>query len=270
MASLRRFTTLALVVALTAVPTSAFALDDTATETDRVETDRATTDRATDVRPDHRLDELKKRALETIDHQLEALGRLRSTIANARFLTDDHAAQLLRDVNAAADGLQELARKIESAQTLEELRGLIEQIDDWKIAQVLAPKTHLVIASDAAVAAARKLESHGETLATVIARFEEAGFDVDEAWRLLEEMQKNTAEGLRLADPVAENVIGLQAADWPDPARAVLAQGRSDLSAAREALRAAHGNAIDIAQFLRSLIDTATDVAATSDVTSDS
>lgn len=252
MTTLRRTAILALVVALVAIPTTAFAQEDDAATTD---VERVEPDRPTDVRPDHDLREIKARALATIEKQLEALGRLRSAVANARFITEDHAAQLLRDIGAAAEGLSELARKIEAATTLEELRELIEHIGDYKIAQVLAPKTHQVIASDAGVAAARKLESWGTKLSGIIARFEEAGFDVDEAWRLLDSMKGNTSEGLRLADPVAENVIWLQSSDWPDPAEGILAQGRSDLRAARDALKAAHGNAKDIVHFLRSLID---------------
>ena len=46
--------------------------------------------------------------------------------------------------------------------------------------------------------------------------------------------------------PVAENVIGLQAADWPDPASSVLAQGRSDLHDAGSALRNAKATAAEI------------------------
>ena len=140
------------------------------------------------------------------------------------------------------------------------MRELIEHIGDYKIRQVLAPKTHQVIGSDSLVYATGKLERFSAKLAEVTARFEEAGFDVDEAWRLLKEMNANIAEGFRLASPVAGNVIGLQPADWPDPAEAALSAGRADLRAAGQNVKAAHGNGIDVVHFLRGLMD-GTDVA---------
>jgi hypothetical protein len=101
----------------------------------------------------------------------------------------------------------------------------------------------------------------------VIARFEEAGFDVDEAWRLLSSMQEHTATGLRLAEPVAEAVITLQASDWPDPAETILREARSDISEARASLRSATGTAKEIVQFLRQLHDRATDVVVSDTAT---
>lgn len=276
MNNLRRTTIVALVMALVAIPTAALALDDATTETDHAvtdrETDRAITDRPQTERPDHDLREIKARALEAIDRQLDALGRLRSAIANARHITDEHAGQLLGDIGAAAEGLQSLAHQIEAATTLEELRGLIEQIDDFQIGHVLAPKTHQVIASDALVYATGKLERFSEELSDVIARFEEAGFDVAEAWRLLDEMNDNIAEGYRLASPVAGNVIGLTPRDWPDPAKSILSAGRGDLHAAGQNVRAAHGNGVDIVHFLRQLTDgtdVSTDVARTDGAVTD-
>ncbi len=254
MKSLRRIAIVALVMALVAIPTAAFAFDEGTTPT--TETDRATTDRPdTDERRHRDLSEIKARALEMIDKQLEILAGLRSKIANARHITDDHATQLLRDISTAADGLSELARKIEAATTVEELRELIEHIDDFKIRQVLAPKTHQVIGSDSLVYATGKLERFSAKLSEITARFEDAGFDVDEAWRLLEEMDANIAEAYRLASPVAENVIGLQAADWPDPAESVLSAGRADLRAAGQDVKTAHRIGGEIVHFLRGLID---------------
>jgi hypothetical protein len=253
MRNLRRIVTMALVAAVVALPTAAMALEgETPTDqtTDRVERDTATTDR-----PVRDLSEVKARALATIAKQHEVLGRLRSAIGNARHITEAHADELLSDVGRTADALESLARQIEAATTAEELRGLIEQLDDFQIKNVLVPKTHQVIASDALVAGAGALERYSEKLATIVSRFEEAGFDVTEAWRLLDEMDSHISEGYRLANPVAGAVIGLQAADWPDPAQSILGAARADLRAAGQNLKSAHGNASDIVSFLRGLTD---------------
>jgi hypothetical protein len=248
----RRITTMALIAALVALPTTAMALEGD-TPTDQT-TDRAERDATTD-RPVRDLSEIKARALATIAKQHDALGRLRAAIGNARHITEAHADQLLTDIARTADALDTLARQIETATTIEELRGLIEQVGGFQIKNVLAPKTHQVIASDALVAGSRTLEEYSEKLADITGRFEEAGFDVTEAWRLLDEMDANVGEGYRLANPVAGSVIGLQAADWPDPAQSLLAAGRSDLRAAGQSLRSAKGNAQDIVSFLRNLSD---------------
>ncbi len=258
----RRITILALVMALVAVPTAALALegdDAVTTETDRATTDVAPRDAETDRHRDG-LDRLKKHALAAIDRQLAVLDGLLNAIEKSRHITPGHAGQLRGDIHNAQAGLKNLARKIEGATTFEELRPLIEQIGSFQVGHVVAPKTHQVIVSDTMVAGAEKLAGFAEKLAEVIARFEEAGFDVDEAWRLLEMMEENIAAGERLADPVAENVIGLQPEDWPDPAQGILAQGRADLREAGKSLREAHGNGKVIVQFLRNLHD-GTDVA---------
>lgn len=256
----RRTTTLALVVAMLAVPTTAFADDDVA---DTGGTDRpAATDTQRDTIRDRTFEAAKERALETIEHQLRALDGLASKVANSRFITDAHAAELRSDIAAAIGGLEVLSREIEASENWAELRPLLGHIDDWKIAQVLAPKTAQVIVSDALVVGARKLSSFAGVLDNVIGRFEAAGYDVDEAWRMLDEMNDLIAEGERLADPVAESVIGLTAADWPDPAQSVLAAGREDLHEAGGALRSARAHGVDIVQFLRSLFDGQLDVTA--------
>jgi hypothetical protein len=58
-----------------------------------------------------------------------------------------------------------------------------------------------------------------------------------------------------VANPVAGNVIGLQAADWPDPAESILSAGRADLRAAGGNVKTAHRIGVDTVHFLRGLLD---------------
>lgn len=247
MKTMRRSIILAIVLAVTVAPGAAFALDD-------APAGDATTAVTDEARP-RPLDELKERALAMIDHQLDALGRLRSAIATSVHITDDHAAQLLGDIEEAAAGLHQLAREVEAATTIGQVWQLIRQIPGFQIGNVLTPKTHQVIASDALLAFGGKLDRFASKLEQAITRAEEHGYDVDEAWRMLEEMNDQIAAGVTLADPVAESVIGLQADDWPDPAQSVLAAGRRDLQAAGRSLRDAYGTGKGIVEFLRSLVD---------------
>lgn len=254
----RRTTVLALVVAMLAVPTTAFADDDVA---DGGDTRPVVTDAERDTVRDHRgFEEAKERALAEIDKRLRVLGTLSEKISTNRFITEGHAGQLRGDINPATNDLEALRRKVVDAENWEELRPLIGEIGDHKVLVLLAPKTAQVIASDTLVAFSGKAAEFSATLETVIARFEEAGFDVDEAWRMLEEMNDSIAAAERLADPVAENVIGLKPADWPDPAKAMLAQGRADLHEAGASLRNAKATAGEIVHFLRSIFDGQTDL----------
>ena len=252
MNTIRKSIVLTVVLAVMVAPTAAFAQEDTSGG-------GTTTTVANDERTHRPLDELKARAQQMIDHQLGVLGRLRSEIGGSAHITDGHAAQLLGDISDAAAGLEELSRQVEAATTIPEVWELIRQIPGFQIGNVVAPKTHQVIASDSIVAFGGKLDRFADKLAIVIARAEENGYDVDEAWRMLEEMNDQIAEGVRLGDPVAESVIGLQAEDWPDPAQSTLAAGRRDLRAAGLSLRDAHGSGKDIVDFLRSLFDSESD-----------
>jgi hypothetical protein len=242
---MRRSIVIAVVLAVTMVPTAVLAAEDSARDTTTTVSER-TRDRA--------LEELKARAAQMIDRQMDLLGRLRSAIGGSEHITDGHAATLSGDIGAAAGALERLAAQAEAATTVDEVWEVIRAIPALHIGNVLAPKTHQVIASDALVALGSKLERFADKLEDLITRAEENGHDVDEAWRMLEDMTDGIAEGVRLADPVAESVIGLDAGDWPDPAQSTLAAGRRDLRAAGQTLRDAYATGHDIVQFLRDLV----------------
>jgi hypothetical protein len=250
MTRLRRATVLA--VALTTLVSPATALaDDTVRNGDTV-TDAAVTDRHGQ---DRGFEFAKERALAAIAARLRALEGLSAKIAASRFITEQHAGMLRGDIVRSEAGLEHLARQIEAASSMEELRPLVLQIDDFKVFQVLVPKTHQVIASDTLVVVAGKLDRFAGKLGEVIERFETAGFDVTEAQRLLGDMNDLIDAGHRLASPVAGSVIGLGPEDWPEPAQGLLAAGRADLHEARATLRDAYGTGKEIVEFLRSLID---------------
>lgn len=242
---MRRSIVIAVVLAVSIVPTAAMAAEDGA---------RDTTTTAPERVRDHALEELKERAAQMIERQMDLLGRLRSSVAASEHITEGHTATLSGDIGAAAEALESLAAQAEAATTLAEVWEVIRAVPALHIGNVLAPKTHQVIASDALVAFGSKLERFADKLEDLITRAEEKGHDVDEAWRMLEEMTDGIGEGVRLADPVAEAVIGLDAGDWPEPAQSTLAAGRRDLRAGGESLRDAYATGREIVQFLRDLV----------------
>lgn len=233
----RRLTAAVLVAILAlAAPAAAFA------QTDTAETDRSTTDRMTDrERPVTDIESVKSRALAAIQHRLVTIDRLQAAVRSNPHVADDHAATLLRELEASAEGLSGLARRIEAAENLEELRRLIPLIaEDYRIYVLMVPKVHEVLASDTVESVVGRFGIVEEELAEAITRAEEAGYEVGEAWEYLAEMIRHVDQAEALGGPVAETVLPLQPSDWPDPAKEMLRQGREDLAEARQSLRAAH------------------------------
>jgi hypothetical protein len=244
-----RATGLVLVVALAiGAPAAALAATDDGGVT--------TEDRpAVSVRRIVDVDAVKGRALEAIERRLEQIERLRDRVGTDRFVEPGHEAHLVDELRDADRGLRSLAGEIEDAETLAELRELVPAIaTDYRIYLVVTPKVWEVLASDAGVAAGEKADDVAERLQQAIDRAGEAGYDVADARAHLDDMLSEAAAGLALADPVAEAVLPFDPADWPDPAEAVLEQGKSDLQAAREWFRQARESAQDAIDALRSAV----------------
>lgn len=225
------------------------------------ESDAATSDTAVvDEHSDH-IDKIKKRALNAIEKRLKTVARLAHKVESSKTVTDAHAAKLLRDLRDAAEGLTELARKIEAVESPERLRELIGMIGDFKIYQVVKPKVLQVLASDRIVAATRHLGEFSNTLEMLIERAAEAGYDVERPKYLLAKMRRNIAAAYELGAPVADAVIDLQPEDWPDPAKATLKKGARHLRAAVEHLQVARKKGRQIVHWLRNLADPPIDLA---------
>lgn len=249
---LRRLVGLGLALGLLlALPGVAYAQDNAQRDT----TDQVT-DHETD-RPDREevIRKAKARALEAIERRLSTLDRLADVVSHNRNVTAEHKRQLIADYEAAASGLRGLAAEIEAADTLAEvlrLSGLI--VTDYRVYLVVVPKSHEVVASDAMVAIAGRFGEMSEKLQKAINRAHEAGFDVTEAQRWLDIAAEEIAAAERKAGPVAGNVIGLQASDWPDPAQGQLREGREVLKSAGTDLREARLALQESLQALRQAI----------------
>jgi len=235
---------------LTALPGVAVANSDT---TDA--TDTPVSDEVSDV------DYIKHRALHAIEKRLETVARLAKKVENHDTVTEEHAGKLLRDLADAAVGLEELARKIEAAATVEELNELVPLIaTDFRIYQLVRPKVNQVLASDAKVAATERLFGLANTLEVLIDRAENAGYEVARPEKWLRKMRRNLTAAAELAGPVADMVIDLQPEDWPDPAKATLREGEALLEGATTHLRIARHKAKKIIRWLRNLADPPIDV----------
>lgn len=182
----------------------------------------------------------KARANGAIDRRLVTIERLETRVSDHPHVTDPHQRELLDELGRASAGLRALSADIAQATTIEELRDLVPKIaTDFRVYLVVAPKVHQVLGSDSVVAAGTRLEKMSESLAGRIDRAVENGVDASEAAAHLADMTAEFGQALAVGEPDAGTVLPLTAADWPDPAAAVLAQGRADLGDARRFLREA-------------------------------
>jgi len=215
------------------------------------QTDTTATQQAT-----RNIDDVKNRALQSIDNRLDTIERLRFRIDQGK-TTEDHEATLSGDLDAAEAGLNRLAGEIQDATTLEELRTLVPQIaTEFRIYVVVAPKTLEVVTADTVLwAVDNPLARVHDKLSEAIDRAANAGFDVSEARAALQEMQVHMTQVQAHAGPVPGQAIGLQASDWENPAKALLDQGHDKLLQAREELLAARVSANAALDALRAVIN---------------
>jgi hypothetical protein len=198
---------------------------------------------------------LKERAEEAVEQRLETIERVGEGLEEAEHLWDEHERVLIEELDAAGSGLTELGRRIEGADTLEELRELIPKIfEDYRIYAVVVPKAKSVVVADTIGAAVDRLELIASSLEDAIARLAAAGFDTSEAEAAVTAMKDSLAEADTLAGPVADTVLPLTPADWPDPAQSTLEGAQFDLRSARDAVESAVRSAREAGRILRDLL----------------
>ena len=188
---------------------------------------------ATDERADG-LERAKDHVIKQIERRLEALERLTGKVETAKHITEEHAAALLGDIGAAQETLRAGIPAVETATTPEELRAVAPPIfENTLVLALLAPKTHEVVASDTIVAATSRFVELGGKLQDALDRIAtETDVDTTEAQANLDEMLRLINQATATGGPVADQVVGLQPADWPDPAQAMLREGKAALDEA--------------------------------------
>lgn len=197
----------------------------------------------TDTTSRHSIEQIKERAQAAIDRRLDTLDRLDDRINGAQLVSDSHKATLTGDYRAAANGLTGLGAEIAAASRPEELKTLVPLIaSDYRVYLVIVPKSFEVAASDRIGVAVDRLTDAANRLEAAIDRAEAAGIDTTQPERWLISARDEIAEAKRTGVPVADDVIGLDAADWEEPAKSTLQEGKRRLDNARVDVRQAHGS----------------------------
>lgn len=201
------------------------------------------------------IETVKARALEAIEKRLVTLANLENAIDQSETVQPSHAAKLMQDVRFSVKGLEDLAGEIRAATDLETLRVLVPKIfEDYRVYAVIVPKAHLTLAADAAVAASERLSDLADGIDDLVERLAEAGFDVEPAEALLEEMHRLIDAGADGAASVPGAVLDLGPDDYPGSTE-VLRSAHADLKEAGATLRAAGETAHEIGRFIKSLFD---------------
>lgn len=189
---------------------------------------------------DEAIERIKTEAQAAINQRVATLVDLEAAINSAEHVSASHAEQLLNETRSARSGLATLDTSIQEATTLDVVLPLVANIaTEYRVYLVLVPKVFEVIGSDVLAAVAIGLSDVESDLDAAIQAVEGAGFDTDGVRATFDAAVASRVLAHDLAAPVADLVIDLTAADWPDPARGQLQSGRESLIDAQHAARAA-------------------------------
>ena len=201
------------------------------------------------------LEELKTEAEAAIAQRLDTITELRDVLEASEYVTAPHAKQLLDDLSTTRTSLESLRTHVHESDTLEELLELVPTIaTDHRVYLVLVPKTFAVLGSDVVSAITIEMTKVETAIGTAIQSVADAGFDTEEVQGTFDAAVANRVLAHDLAAPVADLVIDLNAAHWPDPARGQLASGRESLVDAQHAARDAAAGYRETIGELRRLI----------------
>ena len=185
------------------------------------------------------MDEVKSRCLHQIERRHNALAGVKRRMAQSRFLTDEHEAALVQNVDSTAASLSRLADVIQGEDNFEELRAECRSIvDDHRVFVLVLPRVRLIVASDAELAAARRLTDVADRLQTQIDEAKADGRDTAEAERDLATMRNHIQVAQDHAGGVYASVINITPAQY-NSNHEILDGARGAVRAAKDALRAA-------------------------------
>lgn len=232
-----------MVVAALLAPTAALA------QTDDSSTDRAdqVRDAAEDQVRDLSIDDIKRHALAAIDKRVDALGGAIERVEQNRHVEPDHARALIDDYQFHIRGLESLVEPIEEAETVEELRPLVESIvvEHWVFALQI-PKGMLIVASDSITDATEHFADAYERIQNALAQLAETGIELPEAEELLSEAQSWTDTAAATVAPIPDTVLSITVEQMPG--------ARETLEAARADVRSAHGYLVDARENVQEII----------------
>jgi hypothetical protein len=149
------------------------------------------------------VDALKHACEAAIDKRLASLGDLQGKVSSSTYLTAGNKATLLSEIGAENDGLGALRVKIagdtDRATLVADCKNIVEH---YRVYLLMTPKTHVMIASDAAAAIGQQLTDLAARLQADIEKAKGAGKDTANAQRDLRNLSAAVSAGTAGAAPV--------------------------------------------------------------------
>jgi hypothetical protein len=149
------------------------------------------------------VDALKQTCEAAIDKRLISLKDLQGKVSTSTYLTAGNKATLLGEIGGENDGLGALRVKIagdpDRASLVADCKSIVE---GYRVYLLMTPKTHVMIASDAAAAIGQKLTDLAARLQAGIEKANGAGKDTAVAQRDLHNLNLAVSAGTADAAPV--------------------------------------------------------------------
>lgn len=192
---------------------------------------------------DKALQFIRNKCEAAIARRLGALNAMKAHVEHSHWVTDDHQAELLKQIEAAMKGLEALKVEIASDTDFETLRADCRSIvEDYRVYLLMEPKVRLVLAAGRTVAIADKMGTFADKLQDRIDAAKAKGEDVKAAQAALDDMEANLEAATETAEGVVDSVMALEPQDYPDN-RDELIDAWKSLMEAHKDLRAAHADA---------------------------
>ncbi|MEY2398372.1 MAG: hypothetical protein QOJ00_1546 [Actinomycetota bacterium] len=189
---------------------------------------------------DQRMDRVRTRCLAQIDRRQRALDAGDTRLDGARALTDAHRAALKQIDAQTSDGLSQLATRIQSDSTVDQMRTDCRSIvEDYRVFALVRPRARVVAASDRVAAAVTRLGKVADRLQQAIDKAKAEGRDTTTASQHLAAMRADTSDAAGHVDGVYDSVIHVTPAEYNanhDVLKTAIANVRAGRSSARDAV----------------------------------
>ncbi len=190
---------------------------------------------------------LKQKASNEITRRITSLIRVNNRISEIKRLTESQKSSLINDIQSEITNLTELNKKTQPETELETLRTDVKSIvSSHRTYLLFLPKTQIIIAANAILNAADKINEFSAKLQTKINEAKSKGEDTTSMETALADMQAKTTDAKTQANNAINTVSALQPTDYPG--------NKPQLQSARTMLQAAHKDLITAKQDAQKII----------------
>lgn len=192
-------------------------------------------------------DRLKQKASNEITRRAASLTNVKNKITEMKRLTENQKNSLIDGIQSEITNLTELNKKIQLETNLETLRTYVKSIiSSHRTYLLFLPKTQIIIAANAVLNAADKLDEFADKLLSKINEAKSKGEDTTEIETSLADIKAKITDAKTQANNSINVVFSLQPTNYPD--------NKPNLQSVRTKLQAAHKDLITVKQKAQEII----------------